>query len=105
MGMEVAKESFAITEHFPAEERFGLTSQVNRAAVSIPANIAEGCGRNSDKDFNRFLQISLGSCYELSTLLELAFMRKFIEQKEFDRLQEILTLLMKSIASMSNKLQ
>jgi four helix bundle protein len=58
---------------YPSEERFGLTSQTRRATVSIPTNIAEGCGRGSDPDFARFLQISMGSAAELDYLLLLAF--------------------------------
>ena len=60
------------TQHFPTEERYGLTNQIRRAAISIPSNIAEGCGRSSDADFGRFLQIAFGSASELQYQLLLA---------------------------------
>ena len=65
-------EVYARTAVFPSEERFGLTSQLRRAAASIPANIAEGCGRDSDLDFRRFLRISTGSANEVEYFLLLA---------------------------------
>ena len=68
-GFEIAINCFKITSVFPTQEKFGLTSQINRAAVSIPSNIAEGSSRNSDKDYNRFIEISLGSCFEAETQL------------------------------------
>lgn len=58
-----------LTSGFPTEEKFGLTSQIRRAAVSIPSNIAEGSGRNTNKDFAQFLNVSLGSSFELESLL------------------------------------
>jgi four helix bundle protein len=60
------------TETFPREERYGLVGQLRRAAVSIPANIAEGCGRRGDREFARFLQIAMGSASELEYLLVLS---------------------------------
>jgi four helix bundle protein len=63
---------YRITAYFPADERYGLTSQLRRAAVSIPNNVAEGCGRSTSADFARFLQISLGSASEVEYLLLLA---------------------------------
>lgn len=60
-GFQIAVNTFKITEPFPVQEKFELTSQINRAGVSIASNIAEGSSRNSDKDYNRFIEISLGS--------------------------------------------
>ncbi|WP_246831067.1 four helix bundle protein [Nautilia sp. PV-1] len=70
--MKLVKEIYKITMVFPDEEKFGLTSQIKRAAVSVPSNIAEGKGRGTNKDFIYFLYIALGSLYELQTQLELA---------------------------------
>jgi four helix bundle protein len=71
-GFEIAVQSFKLVENFPKEERFGLSSQITRASVSIPSNIAEGSSRTSEKDYNRFIEISLGSSFELETQLLIA---------------------------------
>lgn len=68
-GRILVKEVYTLTKLLPDSERFGLISQANRSVISIPANIAEGCAKYSEKDFVRFLQISLGSAYELETYL------------------------------------
>jgi len=80
--MELTKKIYMITKDFPKEEVYGLTSQIRRCAVSIPSNIAEGKGRNSDREFVRFLQISLGSLYELQTQFELALSFNYISNIE-----------------------
>ena len=67
--MDLTRNIYVLTSSLPSDERYGLKSQVNRCAVSIPSNIAEGSGRGTDKDFGRFLDISLGSSYELETQL------------------------------------
>ena len=67
--IDLAVEVYKVTSHFPAEEKFGLTSQSRRAAVSISSNIAEGAGRSSSKEFNYFLGIANGSSFELQTQL------------------------------------
>lgn len=69
---ELVKEIYIISENFPKSELFGLTSQIRRAGVSIPTNIAEGCGRSTDKEFARFLEISIGSTNETEYLLLLS---------------------------------
>lgn len=71
-GLDIAVRSFKLTSTFPKEEKYGLCSQITRAAVSIPSNIAEGSGRGSEKDYSRFVEISLGSSYELETHLLIA---------------------------------
>jgi four helix bundle protein len=81
------------TRSFPNEELYGLTNQIRRAAISIPSNIAEGFGRNSKKDFKRFLQIAMGSIFELQTQLEIAKNLQFLSddsyKKLFDATREI----------------
>jgi four helix bundle protein len=67
--MRHVDECYKETEEFPISERFGLSSQIRRSAVSIPSNIAEGCGRDSPKEFARFLRIAYGSGCELETQL------------------------------------
>lgn len=67
--MNLAKNVYILASQLPNEEKFGLKSQLNRCAISIPSNIAEGSGRTSNKEFNHFLNISLSSSYELETQL------------------------------------
>ena len=67
--IEMATNVYRLTANFPKEEKYGLTSQIRRSAVSVPSNIAEGAGRNSDKEFCHFLGVSNGSSYELQTQL------------------------------------
>ncbi|MFZ5553833.1 MAG: four helix bundle protein [Bacteroidota bacterium] len=67
--IDLTTEVYKATANFPVEEKYGLTSQIRRSAVSIPSNIAEGAGRNSNKEFTHFLGISNGSSYELQTQL------------------------------------
>lgn len=80
--MELVKAIYDLTDKFPNEERFCLTSQVRRAAVSVPSNIAEGQGRDSTKDFLRHLSISYGSLMETETQVLIAEMRNYISSEE-----------------------
>lgn len=80
--MSLAQEVYQLTNDFPETERFGLTSQIRRASVSIPTNIAEGHGRGSDADFVRFLFIALGSAREVETLLLLCESLGLVSQIE-----------------------
>ncbi len=87
-GIEMVVEVYQITETFPKEEVYGLTGQIKRSAVSIPSNIAEGAGRGSNKDFNRFLDVALGSSFELETQLIIANKLEFLNDTDFDKLNQ-----------------
>jgi four helix bundle protein len=71
-GMDIAVNCCKLIEKFPKEEKFGLSTQITKSGVSIPSNIAEGSSRKSEKDYARFIEISLGSAYELETQLLIA---------------------------------
>ena len=79
-----ASEIYTLTKKFPKREEFGIISQLNRAAVSISLNIAEGEGRNSDADLSRFIQIAIGSLNEAVTILYISLEQKYIDKTEFD---------------------
>lgn len=72
---------YAQTSNFPESEKFGLVSQLRRASVSVPSNISEGCSRKSNKDFSRFLEIAIGSCYEIETQILIATDLDFINKE------------------------
>ena len=80
------KEVYIKTKDFPTEKRFGITSQIRRASVSIATNIAEGCGRNSDKEYSRFLNISYASACEVECLLLISSDLEFIDQQTLSSL-------------------
>lgn len=86
--MDLADRLYDITSSFPKEERYGLASQLTRAGVSLPSNIAEGSNRPGTKDFIRFLGISLGSVAEIETQLLIAGRRNFLPMEERDKLLE-----------------
>jgi four helix bundle protein len=86
LSMEVVREIYSLTKLYPNDERYGLISQTNRAAVSIPSNIAEGLGRNYKKDTIQFLHISRGSAYEVETLLNIALMINIIDVETYNRI-------------------
>lgn len=103
-GINLVVDIYKTSKEFPQEELYGLTSQMRRSAISIPSNIAEGSGRNSDKEFNRFLDISLGSSFELETQIIIAHELEFLSNEDFlkliDKVQEeqkMITGLQKSI--------
>jgi four helix bundle protein len=88
--LELADAIYEVTEKFPDSEKFGITNQMRRAAVSVGSNIAEGAGRNSNKEFNHFIGISNGSIYELRFQLELSIRRNYIDIQNRDRLLELM---------------
>ncbi|PIW68832.1 MAG: four helix bundle protein [Candidatus Omnitrophica bacterium CG12_big_fil_rev_8_21_14_0_65_42_8] len=88
-GMELVKQVYAITRQFPKDEQFGLTSQMRRAAVSVPANIAEGKGRYHKKEYIQFLYMARGSIYEIMTLIEMAQGLRYFPEIESKKLLEL----------------
>lgn len=98
--VEAAKQVYSISKIFPSSEKFGLTQQINRCAISIPSNIAEGYGRYHKKDFIRFLSIARGSLYEMQTQLILSEELDFVESSKL----EFINSLSVEIDKMLNKL-
>jgi four helix bundle protein len=84
--MEFVTLLYKSTSNFPVEELYGITSQMRRSAVSIPSNIAEGFGRKSTNEFKRFLQISMGSLFELQTQLEISKNLGYLTKEQFEPL-------------------
>ncbi len=84
---QLALAIYKATKDFPKEELYGLTSQIRRASMSVPTNIAEGCGRNTDADFARFLQMAMGSASETEYQLILARDLGFIPDDHYEKLQ------------------
>ncbi|MGC1455879.1 MAG: four helix bundle protein [Nitrospirota bacterium] len=82
MGLDVVEKVYRISERFPKDEQFGLTSQLRRAAVSIPSNIAEGAARNSKREYLQYLYISLGSLAEVETQLIIANRLKYMNDQD-----------------------
>lgn len=77
---------YNVTTQFPDDEKFGLANQLRRASVSVPSNIAESSSRNSNKEFGRFLEIAIGSCYEIETQLLISLDLKFISSNNIEDL-------------------
>lgn len=103
--MELCKAVYSAVSEFPADERYGLSSQIKRCSVSIPSNIAEGAGRNTDKTFNYFLGIAYGSSCELSTQLELAKHFGMLSEEQLISLENQITDIQKMIYKLSQNLK
>jgi len=88
---ELASLCYELTKAFPKEETFGLTLQMRRSAVSIPSNIAEGCGRNTSKDTLQFLFIARGSAYELETQFYIAYDLNYISKEQLNKVLDKIT--------------
>ena len=104
-GIEIVKQVYILSQQLPTEEKFGLKSQVTRAAVSIPSNIAEGCSRNSDIEFKRFLEIAIGSLFEVETQLIISKELNFISEENLKPIFELLNKEAKMINSLINKIK
>ena len=86
--IEFSSQVYKLTQGFPNEERFGLTSQMRRASVSISSNIAEGSGRSSDNDFARFIEIAYGSLMEVVSQMNIAKSQNFLQHGDFEELYQ-----------------
>jgi len=98
--IELVSEIYMITKNFPKEEMFGLVSQMRRAAVSVPSNIAEGYARGTDREKVHFLRISSGSMSEVETQLIMCMKLGYISQEQYDEISEKLTAVWKQLNSL-----
>ncbi|MCF7566837.1 four helix bundle protein [Sabulilitoribacter arenilitoris] len=104
-GIELVKQVYQLSDKLPSEEKFGLRSQIIRASISVPSNIAEGCSRNSEVEFKRFLEIAMGSLFEVETQLIIAQELNFIEEKELETIFTLIQKEGKMINSLINKIK
>jgi four helix bundle protein len=103
--MALVTNCYTISTDFPKDEQFGLTSQIRRCSISIPSNISEGFGRGTNKDYYRFLTISLGSLFEFQTQIEIAYNLKYISLEKFNKLYEDSRELERMLTSFMNKIK
>lgn len=103
-GIEIVDKIYNITDSFPKSELYGLTSQMKKASISIPSNIAEGFARNHYKEYKQFLSIALGSCAELDTQLIIANRRGYIKNNDLEVLADQINHESRMISSLINKL-
>lgn len=102
---EFMLEIYKIITAFPESEKYGITSQIRRASISIPTNIAEGCGRSTDADFNRFIVIALGSAHEVEYLLIASLDLGFINPNVYEDLNRKINLIKQKLYKLSLKLK
>jgi four helix bundle protein len=103
-GIELVKGIYKITKDFPREEQYGLSSQMRRAAISIPSNIAEGFRRRYNKEHKQFLSIALGSCAELETHITIAKELNYLDENNLKSLMELLDHICGMIVNLDKKL-
>lgn len=104
-GITIVKETYKLSKRLPNQEKYGITSQMCRAAISIPSNIAEGCSRNSELEFKRYLEIAIGSSFELETQLIIIFELSYISENEMKLILDILSKEQKMINNLISKLK
>jgi four helix bundle protein len=104
MSMDFVKDIYHSTEVFPKSETFGIVSQMRRASISIPSNLAEGAARKGTKKFKQFLNIAQGSISELDTQIELALMLNYIDKNAYTLLMEKLNRISKMLFGLSKSL-
>ncbi|AXG69118.1 hypothetical protein KORDIASMS9_01337 [Kordia sp. SMS9] len=104
-GIALVKEVYKLSDNLPSTERYGLKSQITRAAVSIPSNIAEGCSRNSEIEFKRFLEIAIGSLFELETQMIIITELNLIEASKINSILALIQKEGKMINGLINKIK
>lgn len=104
-GIEIVKQIYSLSDFLPSEEKFGLKSQVTRASISIPSNIPEGWSRNSEIEFKRFLEIEMGSLFEVETQLIIAQKLGFLTASNLKNIFELLNKEAKMKNSLINKIK
>ncbi|NUQ56970.1 MAG: four helix bundle protein [Candidatus Paceibacter sp.] len=90
LGMSIVKEIYSITKNFPNDEKFCLVSQIRRAAISVPLNIAEGSAKRTSKDFASFVRIALGSLMETMACIDISLEQKYISKEIYDKLDKLI---------------
>ena len=103
-GMDLVSKSYSMTKQFPDPEKYGLASQMNRCAVSIPSNIAEGSSKSTNTHFSNYLEHSLGSSFEWETQLIIAFNEGYIPEEKFTELELKIKELQKMISRFKSSL-
>lgn len=104
-GINLARKIYEVTGNFPANEKYGIVSQMTRAAVSIPSNIAEGAGRNSNKDFANFLSIAIGSIFELHTQMTICEQIGYINEETTKQLEQQIYTLQQQITTYKQRIE
>lgn len=104
-GIELVKQVYKLSNDLPSSEKYGLKSQITRAAVSIPSNIAEGCSRNSEIEFKRFLEIAIGSLFELETQLIIIIELNLIETAKTEKILALIQKESKMINGLINRIK
>lgn len=104
-GVEFSAHVYDLTEQFPKKEMYALCDQLQRASVSIPSNVAEGCSRRSQNEFAHYLDISLGSSYEIETQMEIAHILKYVSDKQYDDIIEKVQSIEKKLTNLINTIR
>ena len=103
--IKLVGESYNMTKMFPDLERYNLTSQMNRCAVSIPSNISEGSSKSTDRHFKKYLENSLGSAFEWETQLIVSYNERYIQKEKFDELEDKILQIQKMIGAFIDNLK
>ena len=104
-GISLVNDIYKVTKHFPKEELYCITSQIRRAAISIPTNIAEGWGRGTTRNYIQFLEIARGSLFELNTLIIISYNQEYINKEVCDDIENKLNEIGRMLNTLISKLE